>query len=61
MKMKKCDLFFYSPKESLSTQVFDKCETMYFEDPRDQPLFMEGIDNLTPVIFFEIFFQKNYF
>lgn len=45
--VKKCDLFFYNPSECLTTQVYETCKTAYHPDPRDNPLFSEGIDNLT--------------
>lgn len=47
--LKKSDLFFYNPKKSLTTDVYESCQTAYYENPRDEPLFVEGIDNLTPV------------
>ena len=49
-KIKKADLFFYHPRKSISTEIFKEGNIVVKKNPRNDSLFVEGIDNLTPVV-----------
>jgi hypothetical protein len=47
--LKKADLFFYNPLKCISTGAYKSNKPILKIKPRDDPLFMQGVDNLTPV------------
>ena len=47
--LNKLDIYFYNPKACLSLECFKKAEPQFLSNPRSDPEFVEGFDNLTPV------------
>ena len=51
LKICKPDIYFYNlPDKSLSAMIYENFkEALYIKDPRSNPNFFEGIDNLSPI------------
>ena len=47
--MNKGDLSYYYPKKSLTVDCYNSKKMIKVKNPRDHALFVDGIDNLTPV------------
>lgn len=46
---KKLSLFHYNPGKCISTTFLEsKRKSLSINNPRDEPFFLEGVDNLTP-------------
>ena len=43
------DLYFYNVKNSFSLKCFNNCEYLNIKEPRNYDLYLEGIDNVTPI------------
>lgn len=47
--LNKLDIYFYNPKACTSLDCFNTAKPIYLSNPRSDPGFVEGFDNLTPV------------
>lgn len=47
--LNKLDIYFYNPKSCVSLDCFNSAEPIFLSNPRSDPSFVEGFDNLTPV------------